>query len=147
MILLRQCNFRVVYMHYLTPRWTHFGLLRNLSYCLHVTSGVKFYPGLKDRGGISTPGEISCFLTCKQKINFNRRWKLFFVVKYTENTISFHPGVKDACKQKIFHQETKFHPGWNNACKLPLWQIFESICLLNWLGVSLKLAFSPSTVK
>ena len=41
--------------------WTHFGLLRNLSYYLHVTSGVKFHPGLKDRGDISTAGEVSCF--------------------------------------------------------------------------------------
>ena len=49
---------------------------------------------------------------------------LFFVVKYTENTISFHPevkmhrfhpGVEDACKQKILHPETKSHPGVNNA--------------------------------
>ena len=32
----------------------------------------------------------------------------------------FHPGVKDACKQKIFHSEAKSHPGANNAYKLPL---------------------------
>ena len=56
---------------------------------------------------------------------------MFFVVKYTENTISFysrvkmyrfHPGVKDACKQKIFHPEAKSHSGANfknNTCKLP----------------------------
>ena len=51
----------VVYMYYLTPEWTHFGLLRNLLYCLHVRSEVKFHPGLKDRGEISTRGEITCF--------------------------------------------------------------------------------------
>ena len=54
---------------------------------------------------------------------------MFFVAKYTENTISFHSGVKmyrfhpkveDTCKQKIFHHEAKSHPGWNNACKLHL---------------------------
>ena len=34
--------------------------LRNLLYFLHVTSGVKFHPGLKDIGEISARGEISC---------------------------------------------------------------------------------------
>ena len=29
------------------PWWTHFGLLRNLLYCLHVTSGMKLHPGLR----------------------------------------------------------------------------------------------------
>ena len=28
------------------PEWTHFGLLRNLLYCLHVKCGVKFHPDL-----------------------------------------------------------------------------------------------------
>ena len=28
------------------PGWTHFGLLRNLLYCLHVTSGMNFHPGV-----------------------------------------------------------------------------------------------------
>ena len=45
---------------------------------------------------------------------------MFLVVKYKEDRISFHPGVKiyrlhpgvkDACKQKIFQPEAKSHPG------------------------------------
>ena len=45
---------------------------------------------------------------------------MFFKVKHTENKITFHPGVKmyrfhpgvkDACKQKIFHPGAKSHPG------------------------------------
>ena len=44
----------------------------------------------------------------------------------------FHPGVRDACKQKIFHPEAKSHrgenftPGLNNACKLPLMQFWKT---------------------
>ena len=55
-------------MHYPTLGLTHLGLLRNLLYCLHITSGVKFHPCLKDRDEISTQGEINstwvenCFL-------------------------------------------------------------------------------------
>ena len=40
---------------------THFGLLRNLLYCLQTKSGVKFHPSRKDGDAISTRGQISCF--------------------------------------------------------------------------------------
>ena len=45
----------IVYMHDLTPGWTHFGLLRNLLCCLHVISGVKLNPALK-KGAKFQPG-------------------------------------------------------------------------------------------